>query len=67
MLKNAIDFANKPEKYFLELDKNIVYSDKNIVDILRKKNIKVARRTVTKYRESLGIGNSIVRSKNNNP
>ena len=49
-----------------ELNKDIVYSDKNIVDILIKQNVKVARRTVTKYRESLNIANSIVRSKNNN-
>ena len=46
-----------------ELYKDIVYSDKNIVDILMKENIKVARRTVTKYRESLNIANSLVRSK----
>ena len=46
-----------------ELNKDIIYSDKNIVDILSKQNIKVARRTVTKYRESLNIANSIVRSK----
>ena len=31
------------------------YSDQEIVDILRKMNIKVARRTVAKYRESMGI------------
>ena len=49
-----------------ELNKDIVYSDKNIVDILCKQNIKVARRTITKYRESLNIANSIVRSKKNN-
>ena len=48
-----------------ELNKDIIYSDKNIVEILSKKNIKVARRTVTKYRESLNIANSLVRSKNN--
>ena len=49
-----------------ELNTDIAYSDKNIVDILIKQNVKVARRTVTKYRESLNIANSIVRSKNNN-
>jgi RNA polymerase sigma-54 factor len=31
------------------------YSDKEIVDILKKLNIKVARRTIAKYRESMGI------------
>ena len=49
-----------------ELNKDIIYSDKNIVDILSKQNIKVARRTITKYRESLNIANSLVRSKKNN-
>ncbi len=31
------------------------YSDKQIVDILAKDNIKIARRTVAKYRDMLGI------------
>ncbi|PWU06262.1 MAG: RNA polymerase sigma-54 factor [Verrucomicrobia bacterium] len=31
------------------------YSDQNIVEILAQKNIKLSRRTVTKYREELGI------------
>ncbi|RLC32524.1 MAG: RNA polymerase sigma-54 factor [Deltaproteobacteria bacterium] len=31
------------------------YSDQEIVDILEKLNIKVARRTVAKYREAMGI------------
>jgi len=30
-------------------------SDQNIVEILKEKNIKIARRTVAKYRESMGI------------
>jgi RNA polymerase sigma-54 factor len=34
---------------------NKPYSDQEIVDILKKLNIKVARRTVAKYRESMGI------------
>ncbi|MBN1276605.1 MAG: RNA polymerase factor sigma-54 [Deltaproteobacteria bacterium] len=36
-------------------DVTMPYSDKEIVDILRRMNIKVARRTVAKYRESMGI------------
>jgi len=36
-------------------DKAKPYSDQEIVDILRKIDIKVARRTVAKYRESMGI------------
>ena len=31
------------------------FSDQNIVDQLKAKNIKIARRTVAKYREELGI------------
>jgi RNA polymerase sigma-54 factor len=31
------------------------YGDKAITDILKKMNIRVARRTVAKYRESVGI------------
>jgi RNA polymerase sigma-54 factor len=31
------------------------YSDQSIVDLLKKKDIKIARRTVAKYREGLGI------------
>jgi RNA polymerase sigma-54 factor len=31
------------------------YSDQEIVGILEKLNIKIARRTVAKYRESMGI------------
>jgi RNA polymerase sigma-54 factor len=49
----------------IEKNKNVIYSDKNIADILGKENIIVARRTVTKYRENLNIANSVVRSKNN--
>ena len=42
---------------------NTVYSDQNIVDILKKKQIIISRRTVTKYRESLKIPSSLMRSK----
>ncbi len=31
------------------------YSDKDLVDLLKKENIRIARRTVAKYREMLGI------------
>jgi len=34
---------------------NKPYSDQEIVDVLKKLNIQVARRTVAKYRESMGI------------
>ncbi len=39
------------------------YSDQKIVEILRQHNIDIARRTVTKYREMLGIGSSTERKR----
>ncbi len=39
------------------------YSDQKIVDLLKKDNINIARRTVTKYREMLGIGSSTERKR----
>ncbi len=39
------------------------YSDQTIVDILKKQNINIARRTVAKYREMLGILSSSRRKK----
>jgi len=38
-------------------------SDQGIVDLLKKENINIARRTVAKYRESLGIESSSRRKK----
>ena len=38
-----------------EEDSSKPYSDQEIVDILEKENISIARRTVAKYREMLGI------------
>ncbi|MDR2459544.1 MAG: RNA polymerase factor sigma-54 [Deltaproteobacteria bacterium] len=38
-------------------------SDQRIVEILRGSNIKIARRTVAKYREILGVGSSSERKK----
>ncbi|KIH76572.1 RNA polymerase, sigma 54 subunit, RpoN/SigL [Geoalkalibacter ferrihydriticus] len=39
------------------------YSDRKIVELLEKDNINIARRTVTKYREMLGIGSSTERKR----
>lgn len=39
------------------------YSDQKIVEILEKRGIDIARRTVTKYREMLGIGSSSERKR----
>ncbi len=38
-------------------------SDQKIVDLLKKQDINIARRTVTKYREMLGIGSSTERKR----
>ncbi len=42
-------------------DPKAVLSDDEIVSLLKEESIPVARRTVTKYRESLGIGSSVER------
>jgi RNA polymerase sigma-54 factor len=39
------------------------YSDQKIVELLNEKGIDIARRTVTKYREMLGIGSSTERKR----
>jgi RNA polymerase sigma-54 factor len=38
-----------------------ILSDDQLVDLLRAKGFDIARRTVAKYRESLGIGSSVQR------
>jgi len=38
-------------------------SDQDISDLLRQAGVRVARRTVAKYRESLGIGSSTERKR----
>ena len=43
-----------------------VLSDDQIVDILKTENIEVARRTVAKYREGLGIASSVQRRREKN-
>jgi RNA polymerase sigma-54 factor len=39
------------------------HSDQKIVDILHDQGIDIARRTVTKYREMLGVGSSTQRKR----
>ena len=53
-------------KNLIDSEKNInnIYSDQKITEILNKAEINISRRTVTKYRESLKISNSVKRSKN---
>jgi RNA polymerase sigma-54 factor len=42
-------------------DANAILSDDQLVDLLRAKGFDIARRTVAKYREALGIGSSVQR------
>ena len=62
----ANDFSSKTVQYYIkelvtgEDTKNIL-SDDAIVKQLKDRNIDVARRTVTKYREELNIPSSVVR------
>ncbi|MBW2689933.1 MAG: RNA polymerase sigma-54 factor, partial [Deltaproteobacteria bacterium] len=39
------------------------YSDQKIVELLHGQGIDIARRTVTKYREMLGVGSSTQRKR----
>lgn len=62
----ATDFSSKTVMYYIkELINNeepkAVMSDDAIVQRLKDRNIDVARRTVTKYREEMGIPSSVVR------
>lgn len=62
----ANDFSSKTVMYYIkELvaaeDPKEVYSDDALVKRLKDRNIDVARRTVTKYREEMGIPSSVVR------
>ena len=62
---SSISIKTKIQKIIANEEKNnIIYSDNNIVNILNEENILISRRTVTKYRESLNIANSVIRSKN---
>ncbi|MDO7834252.1 RNA polymerase factor sigma-54 [Sphingobium sp. HBC34] len=42
-------------------DPQAILSDDTLVDLLRAKGMDIARRTVAKYRESMGIGSSVQR------
>lgn len=62
----ANDFSSKTVQYYIkelvnaESPKDIL-SDDAIVKRLKDRNIDVARRTVTKYREEMGIPSSVIR------
>ena len=62
----ATDFSSKTVMYYIkELvmgeAANAILSDDAIVKRLKDRNIDVARRTVTKYREEMNIPSSVVR------
>ena len=60
--KEVIDGKNEALNRYSKVEKkNSVFK---IVNILKENNIIIARRTVTKYRESLKIPSSLIRSKN---
>lgn len=44
-----------------------ILSDDQLVELLKLDDIPIARRTVTKYREALGIGSSVDRRRQKNP
>ena len=50
-IKKLID-AEKPDA---------VLSDDQIVELLRVEGVEIARRTVAKYREGMGLGSSVQR------
>jgi len=63
-LAGAIQTVRRQVKIIDEEDKSNPYSDQAIVEMLEKKEgIQIARRTVAKYREMLGILASSKRKK----
>lgn len=62
----ANDFSSKTVQYYIRdiieaEDPGKILSDDAIVQLLKDRNIDVARRTVTKYREEMNIPSSVVR------
>jgi len=54
---------NKIKEIIASEDSRKPYSDQKIVELLRRQGIDIARRTVTKYREMLGVGSSTQRKR----
>lgn len=54
-VKNAI------KSLIAQEDAKSILSDDTLVDLLKEKGFDIARRTVAKYREALGIGSSVQR------
>lgn len=62
----ATDFSSKTVMYYIKEavdaeSADTVLSDDAIVTVLKRRNIDVARRTVTKYREAMHIPSSVIR------
>ena len=67
-IKNSSSISIKTKiKQIIDTEKRlkIIFSDQKIVTMLKKENIIVSRRTITKYRQNLKIPSSLIRSKNN--
>ena len=67
-IKNSSSISIKTKiKQIIDTEKRlkIIFSDQKIVTMLKKENIIISRRTITKYRQSLKIPSSLIRSKNN--
>ena len=61
---SAISIKAKIKKLIAsEAQLDIIFSDQKIVNLLKKEDIIISRRTVNKYRESLNIPSSLLRSK----
>jgi len=54
---------NRIKEIIAEENEKKPYSDQKIVNMLKEDGIDIARRTVTKYREMLGIGSSTARKR----
>ncbi|MHC5229614.1 RNA polymerase factor sigma-54 [Enterococcus sp. LJL99] len=66
--ENSVEISTSGVKKQLQAlidleDKAKPLSDQKLVDLLQKKGIKISRRTVTKYREALGIASSAKRKR----
>ena len=58
-----IDIQNIIMKLIEQENKNFPYTDEELVNLLKKSNFFVARRTVTKYRNLLGYKSSLQRKR----
>ena len=63
-IENSSSISIKAKiKQIIDTEKGleIIFSDQKLVNMLKKENIIISRRTVTKYRESLKIPSSLIR------